>query len=433
MISGGSQMNEESRTLNPADAFCNCGSALVECMLMVGNGVGVVMVWIGEWCAVVSHFMSSSNAFTTCGAHASEPFRADGNWLQIPHFPPGFDSEPDWVTSHVGFSRESPPRDPSILPVSPPASEGIPFIMPPRKAGSAAAKPAAVLLSPDFCADDADVVIRAAGVLDFRVHKLILSLASPVFKDMFTIPQPLTDALDALPHVDVDESAETWEFILRTVYPMPHPIIDDLDDLEPLLLAAKKYEMQPLIDIHKKGLENLAFVQEDPLRLYAIACACGLEDQAKFVARNSELLTVTRRFNIGDPKGVSLGSYHNLVSFLAERDNEWYQTLARAPISLDADGCRCRAQLKEELYSKIRENLKRPYLQTEQVYLKALEDRSRYGPLVCNGAERCSTVDSGMRGFIERMVADRESLCDRFMREKRYVQRRPSALPPELP
>jgi len=302
--------------------------------------------------------------------------------------------------------------------------------MPPRKQAATVAKPTVVPLSIDFCADDADMIIRAAGTLDFRAHKFILSLVSPVFKDMFTVPQPPTDTPDTLPHVGVDESADTWEYILRTIYPMPHPIIDDLDDLESLLLAAKKYEMKPLIDVHKNGLENLTFVQEDPLRLYAIACACGLEDQAKSVARNSELLTVTRRFNIGDPKGVSLGSYHNLVSFLAERDNEWHQTLSKTPISADADGCRCRVPIKEELYNKIKENLKRPYLKTEQIYLKALEDRSRYGQLMCNAAEKCSTVDSGLKAFIERMVTERESLCDRYMRVKRYVPTTPVCASP---
>jgi len=283
-----------------------------------------------------------------------------------------------------------------------------------------------------FCADsDADVIIRAAGTIDFRVHKCILSLASPTFKDMFTGPQLLADTPYTLPHVDVEESAKTWENILRTLYPMPHQVIDVLDDLESLFFTAMKYEMRPLIDVHKKGLENLGFIQEDPLRLYAIACTCGLEEQARFVARNSELLTVTRLFDVDDPKGVSLGSYHNLVSFLAERDNEWLQTLSKAPISLDPEGCRCGAQAKEELYNKIKENLKRPYLQTEQVYLKALEDRSRYGRLMCSAGEKCSTVDSGMRAFVERMVMERESLCDRFMYEKQYVQLQP-ALPPKL-
>ena len=118
------------------------------------------------------------------------------------------------------------------------------------------ADPAPVPLSATFCADDADVVIRAAGTRDFRVHTPILSLVSPVFRDMFALPQPPTDTLGTLPHVDVIESAETWETILRTIYPVPNPVIATLHELESLFLAAMKYEILPIIDIHKKGLED---------------------------------------------------------------------------------------------------------------------------------------------------------------------------------
>jgi hypothetical protein len=95
------------------------------------------------------------------------------------------------------------------------------------------------------------VVIRVAGTLDFRAHKLMLSLVSPFFKTMFTVPQPPTNTPDTLPHIDVHESAKTWENILRTIYPMPNPVVDDLHDLESLLLTATKYEMQSVIDAYK--------------------------------------------------------------------------------------------------------------------------------------------------------------------------------------
>ena len=148
---------------------------------------------------------------------------------------------------------------------------------------------------------------------------------------------------------------------------MQYPIVDSLDDLELLLLAAKKYYIQPLVDVHKKCFENLMFIQEDPLCLHVIACARGeSDDQAKFVARNSELLNVARRFNIGDPKGVSLGSYDNLVSFLAKRDNDHHRTFSKVPSSTNTD-YRCRVSLNEA-YNKIKENLERPYIQTEQIY-----------------------------------------------------------------
>ena len=273
--------------------------------------------------------------------------------------------------------------------------------------------PAPVPLSTVFCADDADVVICAAGTRDFRVHKSILSLVSPIFRDTFTLPQPPTDTLGTIPHVDVDESAKTWENILRTIYPMPNPIIENIHELESLFLTAMKYEMHPVIDIHKTGLENRAFIREDPLRLYAIACSCGLVDQAKHVARNAELVTVMRRADAGDLRGLTVASYHNLVSFLTRRDNQWHQVLSRVRVP-DEIGCNCSEPHIDTLYNHIKENLKVARFSTDEVYLKASEDRSRTRQLGCE-AENCSVGDSEIKAFIERAVRERERLCDGFV------------------
>ena len=291
----------------------------------------------------------------------------------------------------------------------------IPSTMPPKSSTTAAIKSTATVpTSTVFCADDADVVIRAAGLLDFRAHKSILSLASPVFKEMFTIPQPPTDTPGILPHADVQDSPVTWANLLGIIYPMQNPVIDDLGDLESLLLAAQKYQMQSTIDVYKKGLEDREFIRGDPLRLYAIACRWGFRDQAKYVARNAELLTVTKRSNAGDLTGLTVSCYHSLVSFLAERDSEWHEILDASPISLTyIRGCDCK--LKEGLYNKIKENLKRPYLQVEEIYLIALEERSLSFQNACNYRTDCSLIHSNMKEFIERMIVKREGVCDKFI------------------
>jgi len=273
---------------------------------------------------------------------------------------------------------------------------------------------ATVPLSTVFCANDADVVIRAAGTRDFRVHKLILSLASPVFRDMFTLPQP---ASDTLPNVDVQESPEAWSNILHTIYPTLNPTIDNLDSLESLLLAAKKYEMQSIIDTHKKAFENREFIKEDPLHLYAIACACGFEDQAKYVARNADFHTVIRRPRGGTDtlNGVTVASYRRLITFLVERDNALRPIFEEGWRSFESK-CSCLEGILY-FYEETKEGLSTPYLQMEEVYFRALKDRSFFYDKGCSSI-KCVMMWVEIWGFLERMFAERERVCEKFMWER---------------
>lgn len=47
-----------------------------------------------------------------------------------------------------------------------------------------------------FNAPGADFILRAFDNVDFRVHKAILSVASPVFESMFTFPKSQSDTQD---------------------------------------------------------------------------------------------------------------------------------------------------------------------------------------------------------------------------------------------
>ena len=289
--------------------------------------------------------------------------------------------------------------------------------MSPEKTSTAATDPTPdVPVSTDFCADDADVVIRAAGTLDFRVHKTILSLVSPFFKDMFTLPQPPSDAPGKLPHVDVQEPTETWENILRTIYPMPHPVIDDLDDLQSLFFAARVYDIQIIFDIHKKALENSEFIAEDPLRLFTIAYACGLEAQATYVARNAELLEVTGHPNPTGLRGLTFGAYSRLVSFLVARDNEWHKFLRNTNIPSHAHCSDCNEELRTRFFGRIKEDLCHPHPLTE-IYFNALERQSDY-PSKCSPRWDSPFARREIKAFIEKMVEQRERTCDKFQPEK---------------
>lgn len=77
----------------------------------------------------------------------------------------------------------------------------------------------------------ADIILRPSDAVDFRVHKLILSEASPVFEGMFSIPQPSpsTSSTSDIPPVDglavvpFAETGATLLLILTICYPIPDP------------------------------------------------------------------------------------------------------------------------------------------------------------------------------------------------------------------
>jgi hypothetical protein len=340
--------------------------------------------------------MLSGNAFITCGT--GQILGRDHFSITLRHsessgpLPDSHTSSPDfrWLCTVLTISAVS-------------------STMLPEKSTTPEAKPTAVPLSTDFCADDADVVIRVADTLDFRVHKLMLSLVSPFFRTMFTVPQPPTNTPDTLPHVDVHESVETWENILRFIYRVPNPAIDDLQDLESLLLAATKYEMQSIIDAYKMNFEDRRFIQRDPLHLYAIACRCGLDDQAKYVARNAELLVVIKR-TPDDLSGLTMASYHRLITFLVERDSELKPALERRWTSF-ISYC---LELRENIYEKTKETLEKPCIRTEEVYLMALKARAGKPKGAC-GYSLCTLGAQGIREFIDNMLKERERACNKFM------------------
>jgi hypothetical protein len=62
---------------------------------------------------------------------------------------------------------------------------------------------------------DADTILRSSDKVDFLVYKVILSKTSPVFKSMFSLPQPGTDTKqDSHPVIDVAENSKVLAALL---------------------------------------------------------------------------------------------------------------------------------------------------------------------------------------------------------------------------
>ena len=182
---------------------------------------------------------------------------------------------------------------------------------------------------------DADVILRASGVREFHAHKLVLSLASSVFRDMFSVPQPSptepsqpspTES-SQLPIVDVNDPPEALEAFLQFIYPIPNPPIDDVETLASLISLADKYDAKAVLDAHKDYLQAMCF-DSSPIHIYAILCACGREKEAEAVARRVPFASLT---SLPDPllHLMTVEHYQQLMRFMVARDQMMRQIVTQ--------------------------------------------------------------------------------------------------------
>ncbi|KAI0642206.1 hypothetical protein C8Q79DRAFT_917530 [Trametes meyenii] len=194
--------------------------------------------------------------------------------------------------------------------------------------------------SSPFDQSSADVVLRTCDNVNFRVHSPILAQASPFFSDMFSLPQPPRQEIlgargvgavipDAIP---VSEDSGTLDLLLRILYPIPKPSMEEPGPLVPVLKAAKKYDMAWPVVILSERLT--ATMSREPLQVWAAACRAGLEYVARGAAvalRNTPMRNalignnrqeaLTGIESLGDMEGISAGDYFRLKQFLEAQDD----------------------------------------------------------------------------------------------------------------
>ncbi|KZW04290.1 hypothetical protein EXIGLDRAFT_663792 [Exidia glandulosa HHB12029] len=150
----------------------------------------------------------------------------------------------------------------------------------------------------DFASPDADLVLRCTDPerVDFFVFKRILVEGSSVFRDMLNVPTPSSEvsskrssvvagATAPLPVVELPESADVVDRLLRLLYPMKKPTIDSLDVLVHIIKVADKYQLEGPMFILREALLSEKFLTEAPVRVYAVACIYSWEHEAKVASR----------------------------------------------------------------------------------------------------------------------------------------------------
>ncbi|KAA1469847.1 hypothetical protein DENSPDRAFT_835519 [Dentipellis sp. KUC8613] len=141
-----------------------------------------------------------------------------------------------------------------------------------------------------------DLIFRSSDLVDFRVHKTLVTLASPVFQGLVTLPTPTTQGIkgnqspdefkDGLPVVlfSAEDSqthfcllASCHGFILANLLPL---------DIQGLKSICDAYDNCAVTTLHPSVFEAFITVAKDhPVSVYAIACQYQMDELKLAAAR----------------------------------------------------------------------------------------------------------------------------------------------------
>ncbi|KAI0072178.1 hypothetical protein K474DRAFT_1566690, partial [Panus rudis PR-1116 ss-1] len=130
----------------------------------------------------------------------------------------------------------------------------------------------------------ADVIILTSDNVSFYTHKIILSIASPHFKEILSQPKLRNDELFSPTkprerEIVVEEDGQTMDYVLRLCYPCNNPPSGATLPLAiQLACAADRYKMSDALLAAKNIL--LEYADAHPLPVYFVARRYGWDDLA---------------------------------------------------------------------------------------------------------------------------------------------------------
>lgn len=248
-----------------------------------------------------------------------------------------------------------------------------------------------------FTTNDGDIILRAGSESgpkhDFRVHKFILSLASPVFKDMFAFPQPpdqTPSGQQEPPVIDVPEPPEVLDAILRFIYPgVELPKIAGQSTLTASLLAADKYDITSMYPTLRENLKASLSRRSDALSVYIIACRFGFSEVAKEAAKVSNTESLTSSRNREDVQHISSTDLFRLVQFILTREQKglgWIQAVLDQPYLENSTRC-LHGETAQDYYFRLEKAVEEAFVRdpcVESKDLFAVLDRIPDPPAGCD-------------------------------------------------
>ncbi|KAG1881043.1 hypothetical protein F4604DRAFT_1746047 [Suillus subluteus] len=142
------------------------------------------------------------------------------------------------------------------------------------------------MVAPPFLHAKADIILRSSDGVDFRVITLFLNLASSSFHSIIEQAAQSDQRVEGdLPIVPVEENHRVLDIWLRFCYPSTlaeDPPLHELEDIIPVLEAARKYSLKPLEHKVRQALKSR--MEKEPLRCFALAMRAQLNIEATLAA-----------------------------------------------------------------------------------------------------------------------------------------------------
>ncbi|KAI0046378.1 hypothetical protein FA95DRAFT_1560156 [Auriscalpium vulgare] len=165
--------------------------------------------------------------------------------------------------------------------------------------------------APPFDGPFADMILRSCDGIRFHVSKYILSIASPVFADMFRLAvaaASLDEMCDGLPMVPMTEDAATLDLLLRWCYPTPRPPLATLEDVQRMVGAMQKYDIHAFDEVAQEALQM--HLARDPSAMLSIAIKFRMCEWTRRAVLALPLATLMSHPGLADRTLLALIRYH---------------------------------------------------------------------------------------------------------------------------
>ncbi|EUC62038.1 pectinesterase, partial [Rhizoctonia solani AG-3 Rhs1AP] len=130
--------------------------------------------------------------------------------------------------------------------------------------------------------DAGDFTLKSSDNVEFKVYRLFLMTASPVFQDILT-------SGSGPPVMELSEDGETIAALLQYIYPRENPVIKDYGLFAKVLEAARKYELGFITSDLRASMHSdstsFSCLRAEPLRMYALAVRHELKEEISIAAK----------------------------------------------------------------------------------------------------------------------------------------------------